>query len=280
MTERKPEWLKIKLASKRDAFKVNKIINDLSLNTVCAEAKCPNQIECFNRGTATFMIMGNVCTRNCKFCNVEAARGEALDPDEPKNLALAVKEMGLRHVVVTSVDRDDLEDHGANHFKEVVRQIRIHSPETSIELLIPDMKGKKDLLDLLIEEEPEVINHNIETVPSLYRDLMPQCDYDLSLDLLSYVKKKNPNIKTKSGLIVGLGETKKELVEVLKDLRKAGCDQVTIGQYLQPSKAHWKVDRYVHPDEFEEYEKIAYDLGFEKAVAGPLVRSSYKAESY
>lgn len=280
MRKKKPEWLKINLASKEEMFKVNKIIKEMSLNTVCSAANCPNKMECFNSGTATFMIMGNLCTRNCKFCNVETKKPEPLDPEEPKHLALAVKEMGLKHVVVTSVDRDDLADHGANHFKEVVREIRKSSPETSIELLIPDMKGKEDLIDIIINEEPEVLNHNIETVPRLYKDLMPQCNYQLSLDLLDYVKKKKPHMKTKTGLIVGLGETKEEVIETLKDLRKVDCDIVTIGQYLQPTLDHWEIDRYVEPAEFKEYEKIGYDLGFKKVIAGPLVRSSYKAENF
>lgn len=280
MRKKKPDWLKINLASKDQMFKVNKIIKEMSLNTVCSAANCPNKMECFNSGTATFMIMGNLCTRNCKFCNVETKKPEALDPDEPKHLGLAVKEMGLKHVVVTSVDRDDLADHGANHFKEVVREIRKSSPETSIELLIPDMKGKEDLIDIIINEEPEVLNHNIETVPRLYRDLMPQCNYDLSLGLLDYVKKQKPHMKTKTGLIVGLGETKEEVIETLKDLRKVDCDIVTIGQYLQPTLSHWEIDRYVEPAEFKEYEKIGYDLGFKKVIAGPLVRSSYKAENF
>lgn len=280
MRKKKPDWLKINLASKDQMFKVNKIIKEMSLNTVCSAANCPNKMECFNSGTATFMIMGNLCTRNCKFCNVETKKPEALDPEEPKHLALAVKEMGLKHVVVTSVDRDDLADYGANHFKEVVREIRKSSPETSIELLIPDMKGKEDLIDIIINEEPEVLNHNIETVPRLYKDLMPQCNYELSLGLLDYVKKQKPHMKTKTGLIVGLGESKEEVIETLKDLRKVDCDIVTIGQYLQPTLSHWEIDRYVEPAEFKEYEKIGYDLGFKKVIAGPLVRSSYKAENF
>lgn len=280
MRKKKPDWLKINLASKDQMFKVNKIIKEMSLNTVCSAANCPNKMECFNSGTATFMIMGNLCTRNCMFCNVETKKPEALDPEEPKHLALAVKEMGLKHVVVTSVDRDDLADYGANHFKEVVREIRKSSPETSIELLIPDMKGKEDLIDIIINEEPEVLNHNIETVPRLYKDLMPQCNYELSLGLLDYVKKQKPHMKTKTGLIVGLGESKEEVIETLKDLRKVDCDIVTIGQYLQPTLSHWKIDRYVEPAEFKEYEKIGYDLGFKKVIAGPLVRSSYKAENF
>ena len=280
MRKKKPDWLKINLASKDQMFKVNKIIKEMSLNTVCSAANCPNKMECFNSGTATFMIMGNLCTRNCMFCNVETKKPEALDPEEPKHLALAVKEMGLKHVVVTSVDRDDLADYGANHFKEVVREIRKSSPETSIELLIPDMKGKEDLIDIIINEEPEVLNHNIETVPRLYKDLMPQCNYELSLGLLDYVKKQKPHMKTKTGLIVGLGESKEEVIETLKDLRKVDCDIVTIGQYLQPTLNHWEIDRYVEPAEFKEYEKIGYDLGFKKVIAGPLVRSSYKAENF
>src|SRR5699024_2617871 len=260
--------------------KVKGLIEDLNLNTVCTGANCPNRMECFNRGTATFMVLGNYCTRNCKFCDVVTARPEAVDKQEPTNIAQAVNKLDLKHAVITSVTRDDLPDQGANHFKEIVYSIKEINPNTTVELLIPDMQGQTDLIDIIINADPDVLNHNIETVPRLYDRVRPQAIFQRSLDLLKYEKKKKPDMITKSGIMVGLGESKDEVIETMKALRNVDCNMLTIGQYLQPSKNHLPVEEYITPDQFKEYETIGLDLGFKHVASGPLVRSSYHADKF
>jgi lipoic acid synthetase len=253
-------------------------IRKLNLHTVCEEASCPNIGECFHRKTATFMIMGDVCTRACPYCDVKHGKPSPLDKKEPENIAKAVSKLGLRYVVITSVDRDDLEDGGASHFAKVVNKIRSVNPQCQIEVLIPDFKGNLDALKVIVDSKPNVINHNIETVPSLYKKLRHKGDYKLSLSIIENVKKFNNNILSKSGIMVGLGETKEEIISVMKDLVNVGCDIITIGQYLQPSLKHYPVQKYYTNQEFEELKKIGYELGFKEVYSGKLVRSSYRAE--
>lgn len=277
---RKPSWIKIKLP--RNTDKIDHIKNTLrknNLHSVCEEASCPNLAECFNHGTATFMILGDICTRRCPFCDV--AHGKPLPPsaEEPIKLAKTIAEMQLKYVVITSVDRDDLRDGGAQHFVDCIHAIREHSPSTKIEVLVPDFRGRMDrALEILKKGPPDVFNHNLETIPRLYRECRPGANYQWSLDLLKKFKQQHPNIPTKSGLMMGMGEDKLEIAEVLKDLRKHDVEMLTLGQYLQPSKHHFPLKRYVHPDEFNELDKIARDLGFSHAACGPMVRSSYHAD--
>ena len=278
MVQRKPEWLKIKFQDPQHINKVERLLKGLSLHTVCEEATCPNRMECFNKGTATFMILGSKCTRNCRFCDVETGRPTPVDLNEPGNLAKATKELKLRHVVITSVTRDDLEDGGADQFVACVEKVRELNKGTSIEVLIPDLQGNVDALAKIVAAAPEIINHNVETVPSLYKTVMPMSDYRKSLDVLVNVKKMNPKIFTKSGIMVGLGETEEEVIRLFADLREAGCDFLTVGQYLQPSKKHTPLVEYIHPDIFKDYEKVAYEMGFKHVASGPFVRSSYNAE--
>lgn len=278
MEKRKPEWLKIKFQDPKHINKVERLLKGLSLHTVCQEATCPNRMECFNKGTATFMILGSVCTRGCRYCDVEKGKPNGVDPSEPENLAKATKELNLRHVVITSVTRDDLEDGGADQFVTCIEKVRETSKSTSIEVLIPDLQGNEEALAKIVAAAPEIINHNIETVPSLFKTIRPVADYQQSLQLLANVKKMNPKIFTKSGLMVGLGETEEEVVRVFADLREVGCDFLTVGQYLQPSKKHIAVAEYIHPDIFKDYEKVAYEMGFKHVASGPFVRSSYNAE--
>ena len=275
--KRKPDWLKLKVQGNEVNKEVSKLIEGLNLNTVCTEASCPNKMECYAHGTATFMILGENCTRNCKFCNVTTKKPEALDPEEPRNVAKAVEILGLKHAVVTSVDRDDLEDEGAGHFAETCRLIKELNPNTTVELLIPDFHMRKDLLDIVLAEKPDVLNHNIEVVRRLFDDICPQSDYDTSIQVLEYAKSKG--FVTKTGLMVGFGETKEDVIETFKDLRAVDCDMITIGQYLQPSKKHIEVAEYIHPDTFAEYGQIAKDLGFKRVESSPFVRSSYRAEA-
>ncbi|MDD2370884.1 MAG: lipoyl synthase [Firmicutes bacterium] len=278
MEQRKPDWLKIKFQDPQHINKVERILKGLSLHTVCEEATCPNRMECFNKGTATFMILGSKCTRNCRFCDVETGKPTPIDPNEPANLAKATKELKLRHVVITSVTRDDLEDGGADHFVECIEKVRELNKGTSIEVLIPDLQGNVEALAKIVAAAPEIINHNVETVPSLYKTVQPMSDYKQSLEVLANVKKMNPKIFTKSGIMVGLGETEAEVIRLFADLREVGCDFLTVGQYLQPSKKHIPVEEYVHPDIFKDYEKVAYEMGFKHVSSGPFVRSSYNAE--
>ena len=278
MYKRKPEWIRTKIKSTQETKDVNAIIGKFGLNTVCKEANCPNRMECFSRKTATFMILGSVCSRNCTFCDVTHDKPQAVDFEEPKHVALAVKEMGLKYVVVTSVTRDDLPDGGAEHFAQVIQEIRKISDDIGVEVLIPDFKGNEQALRVVVEAKPKVINHNIETLKRLYPDLRPQADYERTLTLLKRVKEMDKEIISKSGFMVGLGETEDEVGQLLTDLRKHDCEIITIGQYLQPSKNHYPVIEYVHPDAFKKYEEMGYALGFRHVVSGPLVRSSYHAD--
>ena len=274
---KKPEWLKISLGSVKGFQNIEGILNELNLITVCKEANCPNRAECYSSGTATFMIMGGVCTRKCKFCNVKDGSPKSLDIDEPKHLAEAVKKLKLNYVVVTSVTRDDLADGGASHFAEVVEEIRKIDKNVRVELLIPDLKGSKESLKIVLEAKPEVLNHNIETISRLYEHVRPEAEYSRSLEILRMSKEINPKIKTKSGIMLGLGESREEVVQVFKDLRRNACDLLTIGQYLKPSEEHYPMYEYVTPEDFEWYKEKAEEMGFEGVASGPLVRSSYKA---
>jgi len=260
-----------------EVFKIKKLLRHLNLNTVCEEASCPNIGECFSKKTATFMIMGDICTRNCPYCNVSHGKPMPLDEKEPENIAKAVNILGLKYVVITSVDRDDLKDGGASHFAKVIQKVREYNPDVKIEVLIPDFKGSIEALKIVIDAKPDVINHNIETVPSLYKKVRPQGNYQRSLELLKNIKDINDTIITKSGLMVGLGEDKEEIIQVMKDLRNVNCDILTIGQYLQPSKNHLPVSRYLSDEEFEEFRYIGEKLGFKEIYSGKLVRSSYHA---
>lgn len=273
----KPKWLKKRLPSGDGFEKTRRLVSTSGLHTVCQEARCPNQFECYGKGTATFMIMGETCTRNCRFCAVSHAPVEPLDPSEPQRIASAAADMGLDYVVLTSVTRDDLPDGGAAHFVSTMQAIKARRPGTLIEILIPDLQGNEKALAVLCREQPAVLNHNIETVPSLYPRVRPQALYHRSLQLLATAKSLNPAIVTKSGLMVGLGESREELIRTMGDIREAGCDLLTLGQYLQPTKAHLAVKRFVPPEEFEELRGIASELGFKGVAAGPHVRSSYRA---
>lgn len=280
-TLRKPEWLKIQLpkASSGGVSGVKEILREGRLSSVCEEASCPNLHECFNKGTASFMIMGYKCTRRCSFCDVAHGRPDALDAEEPKNLAKAIAKMKLRYVVITSVDRDDLRDGGSEHFAQCIDAIRKETPDVKIEILTPDFRGRMDLaLANLSKSKPDVFNHNLETVPRLYKAARPGSDYQWSLDLLKRFKAQFPDVPTKSGLMVGLGETDEEIYQVMKDMRAHDIDMLTIGQYLQPSIYHIAVDRYVSPETFREYARVAKDLGFKHVASGPMVRSSYHAD--
>ncbi|MDF2965768.1 MAG: lipoyl synthase [Rickettsiaceae bacterium] len=274
---KKPEWIRVKAPVSREYNSTRDLIHSLKLNTVCEEAACPNIGECWSKKHATVMILGSVCTRACTFCNVKTGLPDKLDPHEPERLANAVAQLGLEHVVITSVDRDDLEDGGASHFVECIKQLRTASPRTTIEILTPDFLRKEGAVEKIVEAKPDVYNHNIETVPSLYRSVRPGARYFHSLNLLNKVKKLDPSIFTKSGLMVGLGETKEEIFQVMDDLRAAEVDFITIGQYLQPTPKHAKVERYVEPNEFNLYAEMAKAKGFLMVSASPLTRSSYHA---
>ncbi len=274
--ERKPAWLKVKLPGGANFVKVKDLVQSGSLHTVCESAHCPNIGECWSRQTATFMIMGDTCTRNCRFCAVEGGRPTPLDPHEPDRVGQAVASLGLNYAVVTSVTRDDLADGGAAHFAETIHAIRKYRPECKVEVLIPDLQGSLDDLKTVLEAEPDVLNHNIETVPRLYPHARPQADYSRSLQLL--MRAAQMGARSKSGMMVGLGETFDEVVQVMHDLLAHDCKMLTIGQYLQPSKKHVPVDRYVTPKEFGDLKRKGLELGFEHIEAGPLVRSSYHAD--
>ena len=276
---RKPDWIRIKLPTSPAVDQLKTMLRKNRLYTVCEEASCPNLSECFSNGTATFMIMGDKCTRRCTFCDVGHGRPDPLDPDEPGNLAKTVQQMGLRYVVITSVDRDDLRDGGAAHFTACLQALRLACPTLSIEVLVPDFRGRMELaLDAIAMGLPDVFNHNIETVPRLYKQARPGSDYDWSLKLLSEFKNRFPGIPTKSGLMLGLGETLEEVKETMRDLRKHHVDMITLGQYLAPSRHHFPVARYVTPEEFKELGVLAKQMGFTRVASGPLVRSSYHAD--
>jgi len=276
---RKPDWIRIKLPTDNKVQSLKNLLRDNRLVTVCEEASCPNLSECFSHGIATFMIMGDKCTRRCTFCDVGHGRPDPLDPEEPKNLANTVKAMGLKFVVITSVDRDDLRDGGAAHFAECTNAARAAVDGLKIEVLVPDFRGRMEkALDALEQGLPDVFNHNVETVPRLYKAVRPGSDYLWSLKLLKVFKERHPDIPTKSGLMVGLGETKEEIIDVMKDMREHNIDMLTIGQYLQPTKYHAPVKRYVTPEEFNEYAELGKEMGFNSVASGPLVRSSYHAD--
>jgi lipoyl synthase len=276
---KKPEWIRVRAPSSPRFYEIKKILREHRLHTVCEEASCPNIGECFGKGTATFMIMGDICTRRCPFCDVGHGRPLPLDVDEPRNLARTIAALTLSYVVVTSVDRDDLRDGGAQHFVDCIRAVREISPSTQIEILVPDFRGRlQRALEILAVAPPDVMNHNLETVPRLYKQARPGSDYAHSLRLLKDFKDRFPEIPTKSGLMVGLGETDDEILGVMRDMRAHAIDMLTIGQYLQPTAGHLPVMRYVHPDVFAKFEREAYAMGFKHAAVGALVRSSYHAD--
>ncbi|WP_018140337.1 lipoyl synthase [Thioalkalivibrio sp. ALJ7] len=277
--QRKPKWIRAQSQARPEVQRIKGILREQKLHTVCEEASCPNLGECFAHGTATFMIMGDICTRRCPFCDVAHGRPEALDADEPRHLAETIQALGLKYVVITSVDRDDLRDGGAGHFVDCIRKVRALNPNTKIEILVPDFRGRMDrALDIMHQAPPDVFNHNLETVPRLYREARPGADYTWSLELLRKFQEQHPGVPTKSGLMLGLGETRDELLEVLQDLRDHGCDMLTLGQYLQPSRHHLPVTRFLSPEEFDELGERAREMGFKQVASGPMVRSSYHAD--
>ena len=275
---RKPEWLKVKLPHGFKTKDVIGLLNDKHLHTICSSGMCPNRAECWGAGTATFMICGNICTRNCKFCNVTNRKPLPLDPQEIIDIAESIKSLNLKHIVMTSVDRDDLPDQGAHHWADAIRTIKERCPGITMEVLIPDFQGRTDLIDLIIEQKPDIISHNMETVRRLTPDVRSVATYDRSLAVLKYIASKG--IRTKSGIMLGLGETREEILETMDDLLDAGCQVMTIGQYLQPSKLHYPVRDYIHPDTFAEYGEIGRKKGFRHVESAPMVRSSYHAEKH
>ena len=276
---RKPDWIRVRAGGGGRFAEIKQILREMKLHTVCEEASCPNIGECFGHGTATFMIMGDLCTRRCPFCDVAHGRPNPLDAEEPRHLGETIAALDLKYVVITSVDRDDLRDGGAGHFVECIRSVRELSPQTKIEILTPDFRGRLDrALEILDAGPPDVMNHNLETVPRLYKAARPGSDYAHSLQLLKQFKARHPQVPTKSGLMVGLGETNEEILEVMRDLRAHDVDMLTVGQYLQPSKHHLPVTRFVHPDEFRMFEDEARRMGFVNSACGPMVRSSYHAD--
>jgi lipoic acid synthetase len=277
--KRKPAWIRAKAPTTPEVKQLRKILREQKLVTVCEEAACPNLGECFTKGTATFMIMGDICTRRCPFCDVGHGRPNPLDINEPQSLAETIQAMKLKYVVITSVDRDDLRDGGAGHFVDCIRKVREYNPEIRIEILTPDFRGRMDIaLEIMSQSPPDVFNHNLETVPRLYKKARPGAAYQWSLDLIKRFKAMYPDLPTKSGLMLGLGETSEEVEEVMQDLRDHGCDMLTLGQYLQPSLDHLAVERFVTPDEFKQMEVIGYKMGFSHVASGPMVRSSYYAD--
>ena len=276
MQKRLPDYLKRPIIDTDKTRTVRRILKTKCLNTVCENARCPNKNECYTKNTATFLIMGNNCTRNCRYCNINCSRPEPLDLNEPFHVAEAVKDLGLKYAVITSVTRDDLPDGGAEHFANCIYEIRKISPDVKIEILTPDFKGNKDSLNTIIKANPNVFNHNIETVRNVFKTARPQGDYDCSLEVLKYIK-DNSDIITKSGLMIGLGETFEDIEQTIVDLKNVGCDILTIGQYIQPSKAHLEVSKYYTPDEYEKLKQLAEKVGIKHYQIGPLVRSSYRA---
>ena len=276
---RKPKWIRAKAPLGKEVSRIKRILREQKLHSVCEEAQCPNLGECFTHGTATFMIMGGICTRRCPFCDVAHGKPEPLDEQEPLHMAESIAAMSLKYVVITSVDRDDLRDGGAGHFATCIEETRKLSPNIQIEILVPDFRGRMDIaLENMAKALPDVFNHNLETVPRLYKKARPGADYQWSLDLIKNFKAQHPDVPTKSGLMLGLGETDDEIIKVLKDLRAHGCDWLTLGQYLQPSVHHLPVERYVPPDGFDKLGEIAKELGFKNVASGPMVRSSYHAD--
>lgn len=278
-TLRKPEWIRVKISSSDEITRIKQLLREHQLHTVCEEAACPNLAECFQQGTATFMIMGDLCTRRCPFCDVAHGKPLALDKDEPRHLAEAITVMALKYVVITSVDRDDLRDGGAGHFADCIKEIRLQTPATKIEILVPDFRGRIEKAVALLAEQPcDVFNHNLETVPRLYKKVRPGSDYEGSLNLLNQYHKILPQVPTKSGLMLGVGEEQHEVHQVMKDLVANGCSMLTLGQYLQPSKAHLPVESYITPEQFDDYGAVAKALGFKQVASAPMVRSSYHAD--
>ncbi len=276
---RKPDWIRVRVPATPKIDEIKKKLRKHKLHSVCEEASCPNLGECFGGGTATFMIMGDICTRRCPFCDVAHGRPNPLESNEPQELAVAIADMALNYVVITSVDRDDLRDGGAQHFANCITEIRTRCEDIQIEVLVPDFRGRMEVaVDILKDTPPDVFNHNLETVPSLYKKVRPGSDYDYSLKLLKAYKALAPNVLTKSGLMLGIGETLEEVEQVMKDLRAHDVDMLTLGQYLQPSKSHLALERFVTPDEFDELARVAKSLGFKHVASGPLVRSSYHAD--
>lgn len=276
---KKPAWIKMQLPNTSEYMRVKNLLSEQKLHSVCEEASCPNIAECFSHGTATFMILGDLCTRRCPFCDVAHGKPNPPDDQEPRHLAESILRLKLKYVVITSVDRDDLRDGGASHFAECIKVIREFNPNISIEILVPDFRGRLDkAIEILFDAPPDVFNHNLETIPRLYKQARPGSDYFHSLNLLSHFKEKYPNIPTKSGLMLGLGESNEEIIEVLEDLRKHKVDMITLGQYLQPTEHHLPVERYVHPNEFDALKIEAEKLGFDSVASGPMVRSSYHAD--
>ena len=276
-TRRLPPWLTVRAPNTDALQRLKPFVDGLGLNTVCESAQCPNRGECFGRGTATFMILGDVCTRNCNFCAVGTGRPQPLDDAEPQKVARAVRALGLRHAVITSVTRDDLPDGGAHIFAATIGAIRELCPNATVEVLIPDFRGSAEALEVVVRARPDILNHNVETVARLYRVVRPQAVYGRSIQLIANVKRLDPATPTKSGMMLGLGETRDEVIEVMRDLRGAGCDIVTLGQYLRPSREHLPVVEYIAPDVFAEYKRLGEDLGFSFVASGPLIRSSFNA---
>jgi len=275
---RKPEWLKVNLGNNQQFSNTENIVATQQLHTICQSGRCPNLGECWNHGTATFMIGGDICTRSCKFCNTKSGQPLPLDPDEPLKIALSIGKMGLKHAVITSVDRDDLPDYGAGHWAETIRQVKKRTPQTTLEALIPDFKGNTDCLEVVIETHPEIISHNMETVKRLTPKVRSVAKYEQSLAVLQQIS--SSRAAAKSGLMLGLGETENEIYELMDDLLDVGCKLLSIGQYLQPSKKHIPVEEYVHPEIFNKYKEIAYNKGFKHVESGPLVRSSYHSANF
>lgn len=275
---RKPDWLKVKFPAGAEYARIDRYHRQQGLNSVCRSAACPNQGECWGKGTATFMILGNNCSRHCRFCNVASAELLPPDPAEPSKVAKAIAELKLKHAVITSVTRDDLADGGASHFVALVQEIKVQSPDCRIELLIPDLQGNWPALQSIVDSGPDIIGHNVETVPRLYSEVRPEAEYQRSLDVLAQIKTMSAEIVRKSGLMLGMGETEAEVLQVMRDLFEHGCQILTLGQYLAPTRNHFPVQTYIHPDEFVKLARAGRKLGFEHVEAGPLVRSSYHAE--
>lgn len=275
---RHPDWLKVKIGGGKNFVKMKSLLRNAKLHTICEEAKCPNIAECFENGTAVFLILGDTCTRNCKYCNVKHGTPRSLNPNEPKDVAISVKELNLRYVVITSVTRDDLDDGGASLFYDTIKEVKKLNQNCKLEVLIPDFRGNLESLKKIVNAGPDVINHNIEVCQDLFPDIRPEGNYKISIKLLKNIKKIKNNINTKSGFMVGIGETKDQIIKTMEDLKKANVDFLTIGQYLQPTRNHAEIKKYYTPKEFEEFKNIAINMGFKHVESGPLVRSSYHAE--
>ncbi|WP_185857464.1 lipoyl synthase [Blattabacterium cuenoti] len=278
--QKKPKWIKVKLPMSKNYHELQKLVSLHKLNTICQSGSCPNIGECWDKGVATFMILGNICTRSCRFCGVKTGRPEKIDWKEPEKVAKSIKILKIKHAVLTSVNRDDLQDMGSYIWIQTIQKIRHFNPDITIEALIPDFKGEKKIIDKIIDIKPEVISHNVETVARLTKKVRIQAKYDRSLEVLQYIKEKNQNIRTKTGIMLGLGETKEEIIETMKDIKKSKVDILTMGQYLQPSLKHYPVRFFVFPEQFKELKKIGLKMGFKYVESGPLVRSSYHAEKH